>query len=54
MLFLLGELKDKFLLFNLFNYVTFRTGGAILTGLVFVLFFGPAIINTLRAKRWAV
>ena len=51
MLFLLGDLSDKFIAFNLFRYTTFRTGGAILTGLVFVLLFGPAIINTLRAKQ---
>eukprot|EP01037_Dinobryon_pediforme_P037703 gene37703-45324_t len=51
MLFLLGELRDRFIAFNLFQYTTFRTGGAILTGLLFVLLFGPAMINTLRIKQ---
>ena len=48
MLYLFGELSDKFILFNVFRYITFRTGGAVLTALLFVFMFGPAIINTLR------
>ena len=51
MLFLLGDLSDKFIAFNLFRYTTFRSAGAILTGLMFVLLFGPAMINTLRVKQ---
>ncbi len=51
MLYVLGELSDKFILFNLFRYQSFRTGGAILTALFFVFLFGPAIIATLKVKQ---
>ena len=51
MLYVLGELSDKFILFNLFRYQSFRTGGAILTALAFVFLFGPAIIATLKVKQ---
>ncbi|MEJ1161558.1 phospho-N-acetylmuramoyl-pentapeptide-transferase [Prosthecomicrobium sp. N25] len=51
MLYLLGDFSDKLNALNVFRYITFRTGGAILTGLAFVFMFGPAIINTLRVKQ---
>ncbi len=51
MLYVLGELSDKSILFNLFRYQSFRTGGAILTALAFVFMFGPAIIATLKVKQ---
>lgn len=51
MLYILGELSDRFILFNLFRYQSFRTGGAILTALLFVFLFGPAIIATLKVKQ---
>ena len=54
MLYLLGELADKFATLNLlriFRYITFRSGGAVLTAFAFVFLFGPAIINTLRVKQ---
>ncbi len=51
MLYVLGELSDRFILFNLFRYQSFRTGGAILTALAFVFLFGPAIIATLKVKQ---
>ncbi len=35
---LLGPLAPHFQLFNLFNYITFRTGGAMMTAL-FVAFY---------------
>jgi phospho-N-acetylmuramoyl-pentapeptide-transferase len=50
-LYLLGDLSDKLNVLNVFRYITFRTGGSILTALMFVLMFGPAIINTLRVKQ---
>jgi len=34
-----------------FRYITFRTGGAIMTALLFVFLFGPAIIDLLRLKQ---
>ena len=36
---------------NVFRYITFRTGGAIGTALLFVFFFGPSIISALRLKQ---
>ncbi|MGQ0457050.1 MAG: phospho-N-acetylmuramoyl-pentapeptide-transferase [Hyphomicrobium sp.] len=36
---------------NVFKYITFRTGGAIFTALLFVMMFGPAIIDLLRVKQ---
>jgi phospho-N-acetylmuramoyl-pentapeptide-transferase len=36
---------------NVFRYITFRTGGAIGTALLFVFFFGPRIISALRLKQ---
>ena len=36
---------------NVFSYITFRTGGAIMTALLFVFLFGPAIIDMLRLKQ---
>src|SRR5467141_4795414 len=36
---------------NVFRYTTFRTGGAIFTGALFVFLFGPWIIDHLRLKQ---
>lgn len=36
---------------NVFSYITFRTGGAIFTAFLFVMMFGPAIIDLLRVKQ---
>ena len=41
------ELISVFSYFNLFNYISFRTGAAILTSLFFSLIFGELIINKL-------
>jgi len=41
------EFTDVFSYFNLFYYITFRTGAAILTSLFFSLIFGEFIINKL-------
>src|SRR6187401_3770843 len=51
MFYWLTELSDKISFFNVFRYITFRTGGAIVTALVFVFLFGPSIINMLRLKQ---
>jgi len=37
--------------FNVFRYITFRTGGATATALLFVFWFGPSIIDALRLKQ---
>src|SRR6185312_584980 len=51
MFYWLVELADKVSLFNVFRYITFRTGGAIVTALIFVFLFGGPIIDLLRAKQ---
>jgi phospho-N-acetylmuramoyl-pentapeptide-transferase len=51
MLFLLGQYGEMFQPFNLFRYITFRTGGATITALVFVFMFGPLIIRLLKIKQ---
>src|ERR1700750_1412941 len=38
-------------LLNVFRYITFRTGGAIATGALFVFLFGPWIIDHLRIRQ---
>jgi phospho-N-acetylmuramoyl-pentapeptide-transferase len=48
---LLFPLRDTFSAFNVFQYITFRTGGAIMTALAVSLFFGPAMIRMLRARQ---
>jgi phospho-N-acetylmuramoyl-pentapeptide-transferase len=51
MLYWLTELSDKVSFLNVFRYITFRTGGAVVTGLLFVFLFGGPIINLLRLKQ---
>jgi phospho-N-acetylmuramoyl-pentapeptide-transferase len=48
---LFAPLKDQFQVFNLFNYQTFRTGGAIMTALFLALICGPTLIRWLRVKQ---
>src|SRR5690348_3688977 len=51
MFYWLAELSDKVSFFNVFRYITFRTGGSIVTALVFVFLFGGPIIDLLRIKQ---
>jgi phospho-N-acetylmuramoyl-pentapeptide-transferase len=51
MLYWLTELTGELSVFNIFRYITFRTGGAIMTALLFVFLFGPAIIKSLRIRQ---
>ena len=51
MLYELVQFSDVFSPLNVFRYITFRTGGAIMTALLFVFLFGPAIIDMLRLKQ---
>lgn len=48
---LLAPLADDLQAFNLFRYITFRTGGAIMTALLLSFLVGPAIISWLRSKQ---
>ena len=51
MLYWLADFSDKFSFLNVFRYITFRTGGAMATAFVFVLLFGPTIIDRLRVLQ---
>ncbi|MGY2048780.1 phospho-N-acetylmuramoyl-pentapeptide-transferase [Methylobacterium sp. JK268] len=51
MLYLLSELTGVFSPFNVFRYITFRTGGALFTAGFFVFWFGPWIISLLRLRQ---
>lgn len=44
-------LADQGGIFNLFRYLTFRTGGAIFTAMIICFVFGPAIIRWLKSKQ---
>src|SRR5580698_5277820 len=48
MLYWLVEFSDKLSVLNVFRYITFRTGGAVITALLFVFLFGQHIIDRLR------
>src|ERR1700728_3972647 len=51
MLYWLVDLSDKITVLNVFRYITFRTGGAVITALLFVFLFGPSIIDRLRSLQ---
>jgi len=48
---LLYPLAADFKIFNLFKYLTFRSGGAIMTSLLISLIIGPMIIKWLKKKQ---
>ncbi|MFC6657226.1 phospho-N-acetylmuramoyl-pentapeptide-transferase [Roseibium salinum] len=47
----MGQFADQVSALNVFRYITFRTGGAIMTALFFVFLFGPKIISSLRIRQ---
>ncbi|MCH9806859.1 MAG: phospho-N-acetylmuramoyl-pentapeptide-transferase [Alphaproteobacteria bacterium] len=51
MLYELVNFSDQIGPLNVFRYITFRTGGAIFTALIFVMLFGPGIIDSLRVRQ---
>jgi phospho-N-acetylmuramoyl-pentapeptide-transferase len=51
MFYWLIQFSDTISALNVFRYITFRTGGAMFTGMVFVFLFGPGIITSLRLKQ---
>ncbi|WP_432447911.1 phospho-N-acetylmuramoyl-pentapeptide-transferase [Aliiroseovarius marinus] len=51
MLYWLTEFSDGGDIFNLFRYITFRSGGAFFTALIFGFIFGKPLINILRKKQ---
>ncbi len=48
---LLAPYANDFQLFNLFRYLTFRSGGAVLTALIISFVIGPAMIRWLKSKQ---
>ena len=51
MLYWLSAFSDVVGPLNVLRYITFRTGGAMITALVFVFLFGPSIIDHLRLRQ---
>ena len=51
MLTYLGQFGETIPLLNVFRYITFRTGAATMTALLFVFLFGPGIIQALRIRQ---
>ena len=47
----LFPLADRFAAFNIFRYITFRAGGAVLTALFIAFWLGPTMIAWLRARQ---
>ena len=48
---LLFPLSEEFIFFNLFQYLTFRTGGAIMTALLICFVIAPPMIRWLKKKQ---
>ena len=48
---LLAPLADEHIVFNLFRYLTFRAGAAVVTALVISFILGPWIIAWLKSKQ---
>ena len=51
MLELLGQYEDRSQFFNLFNYITFRTGGAMFTAMIIAFAIGAPFIAWLRKRQ---
>ncbi|MCP5464034.1 MAG: phospho-N-acetylmuramoyl-pentapeptide-transferase [Deltaproteobacteria bacterium] len=48
----LYPLRDEFILFNLFRYITFRTFGSLMTAMIIYFLFGKKWILFLKAKQF--
>lgn len=51
MLYYLTNFSDQFALFNVFRYLSFRAGGAIMTALLIAFLVGPGLIKWMRRKQ---
>ncbi|GAA0599003.1 phospho-N-acetylmuramoyl-pentapeptide-transferase [Caenispirillum bisanense] len=51
MLYLLSQLSGEVALLNLFRYLTFRAGGAVVTALIVAFIVGPRLISWLKRKQ---
>jgi phospho-N-acetylmuramoyl-pentapeptide-transferase len=48
---ILVHLSGRIAIFNIFRYITFRAGAAVVTALIIAFIFGPAMIRWLRARQ---
>jgi phospho-N-acetylmuramoyl-pentapeptide-transferase len=48
---LLAPLGKQYIIFNLFNYISFRAAGAVVTALLLAFVVGPPVIRRLRARK---
>jgi phospho-N-acetylmuramoyl-pentapeptide-transferase len=48
---ILFPLSDQFGVLNVFRYLTFRTGGAVITALILSFLFGPVLIRMLKHRQ---
>jgi phospho-N-acetylmuramoyl-pentapeptide-transferase len=48
----LFPLADRHILFNVFQYISFRAAGAMVTALLATFIVGPAIIRSLHNRNW--
>ncbi len=48
---LLSPLAERFIAFNLFNYISFRAAGAAVTAMVLAFLVGPAVIRRLKDRN---
>jgi len=48
---LFAPLGKSYIIFNLFNYISFRAAGAMVTALLIAFIVGPGIIRVLRARK---
>ncbi len=48
---ILFPLADQFTALNVFRYLTFRTGGAMITALIVSFLIGPVLINLLKTRQ---
>ena len=51
MLYLLSQLGDQIPALNVFRYITFRTGGAVMTAMLVSFLAGPPLIRWLKRKQ---
>jgi phospho-N-acetylmuramoyl-pentapeptide-transferase len=49
--YLLAPLGKSYIIFNLFNYISFRAAGATVTALLIAFLIGPGIIRILRQRK---
>ena len=48
---ILFPLAEQFSALNVFRYLTFRTGGAVITALMISFLFGPVVIDMLKSRQ---